>query len=343
MERREVVVVGAGVMGLASARSLERAGRDVLVLERFRIGHERGSSHGSSRIFRLSYDDPEWVAMGQESLRLWRELEDASGRELLSLTGSLDAGRDQRALRDALEASGARFELLGSGEADRRFGISLGDGEVLLQPDGGVVWAARALELFAAGPEIREDTRVSRLEPATDGVRLETSAGPIEAGVAVVAAGAWTKPLLATAGIDLPAAVTRETVVYFEHERAGTLPAVVDWNVEEGRHAYSLAAGDGLLKTGLHHSGVPADPDDEGGPDLDVVASVSDWVRRRFPSAGTEPVRTETCLYTSIEDDRFVMQPHGPVVVCSACSGHGFKFAPLIGRRVAELACSARP
>lgn len=324
-------------MGLAAAWALRRAGRDVVVLEQFEVGHDRGSSHGSSRIFRLTYDDPEWVTLGQESLRLWRELELASGQELLSLTGSLDAGRDRTELRAALDAGGAEYELLAADEVARRFEIDVDEDDVLHQPQGGMVWASHTLDVFGTGLLIREGARVTRLEPGAASVRLDTSAGPLEADLAVVAAGAWTKPLLATAGIDVPAAVTRETVVYFAHERAGALPALVDWNVEDGRHAYSLAAGDGALKAGLHHSGKPADPDEPCGPDEGVVASVADWVRRRFPGAQPDPIRAETCLYTSLEEDRFLTERHGPVVACSTCSGHGFKFAPAIGLRVAEL------
>jgi sarcosine oxidase len=330
-------------MGLAAASALRRAGREVIVLEQFEIGHGRGSSHGSSRIFRLTYDDAEWVALAQESLRLWRELEAESGQQLLSLTGSLDAGRDQTGLRDALDACGAEYEVVAADEATRRFQIDLAGDDVLLQPQGGMVWASRSLDVFGTGLVIREGTPVTRLDPSADGVRLETPAGPLEADIVVVAAGAWTKPLLATAGFDVPAEVTRETTVYFRHELALSLPALVDWDVEEGRHAYSLTAGEGLLKVGLHHSGRPADPDENGRPDQEVVASVTDWVRRTFPGARREPVEAETCLYTSLEDDRFLTKRHGPLVACSTCSGHGFKFAPAIGRRVAELACSAQP
>ncbi len=140
MERRDVVVVGAGVMGLASAWALARRGRDVTVFEQFEIGNPYGSSHGASRIFRFAYDEPEWVALAQEALPLWRELEEESGKQLLSLTGLLDARRDSAALRSALDEQAAEYEVLDPGETARRFGITV-MGDVVLELHGGTVRA----------------------------------------------------------------------------------------------------------------------------------------------------------------------------------------------------------
>jgi sarcosine oxidase len=332
----EVVVVGAGVMGLASAWALARAGRDVLVLEQFDVGHVHGSSHASSRIFRFAYDEPEWVALAQQALPLWRELEAESGTTLLSLTGLLDARRDSTPLRTALDARGATYELMTASEAAQRFGIEL-DGEVVLETHGGIVYAKRALEAFASAIDVRYGVQVLDLRADSERIRLDTSEGEFEAGAAVVAAGAWATPLLARAGVELETAVSRETVTYFSLDGVRQLPSVIDWNEHTGRHAYSLATEEGLLKVGLHHSGTLADPDEPGEPDPEVVDAAAEWVRRRYPAADPEPVRAEACLYTNIEEDRFVLERHGPIVVCSACSGHGFKFAPAVGVRVAEL------
>ncbi|MBA3348182.1 MAG: FAD-dependent oxidoreductase, partial [Actinobacteria bacterium] len=134
----EVVVVGAGVIGLATARALAQAGHDVVVVEQFRDGHDRGSSHGSSRIFRLSYPDVEWVRLAQASLPLWRALGAECGEELLELHGSLDLG-DWSADRDALAACGAAFEILEAVEIERRFPLRVNAGtRALYQPDGGI-------------------------------------------------------------------------------------------------------------------------------------------------------------------------------------------------------------
>ena len=335
MERHDVVVVGAGVMGLASAWALTRAGRRVTVLEQFEIGHPFGSSHGESRIFRLAYDDPEWIALAQQALVLWRELETETGEQLLSPTGLLDARPDSSSLRAALEAAAVEHELLAPGDAKRRYGINL-DGEVVLEPHGGTVRADRALAAFVRNIRVEAGARVTSLTDTREAARLETTSGTIEADLAVVAAGAWATPLLASAGIELETSVTRETVAYFEVDGAARLPSVIDWNDELGRHVYLLASGENVLKAGVHQTGAPAVPDGRSEADPTVVAAVSTWMRQRVSAAG-RPLRAETCLYTNIERDRFVIERHGSIVVCSACSGHGFKFAPAIGLAVSEL------
>jgi sarcosine oxidase len=109
---------------------------------------------------------------------------------------------------------------------------------------------------------------------------------------------------------------------------------VIDYR---NRETYALTAGPGVLKVGVHRSGPAIDPDEPGGPDDAIVRFASEWAARTFPLASPEPVSVETCLYTNTADARFVLERHGPIVVCSACSGHGFKFAPAVGERVAAL------
>jgi sarcosine oxidase len=333
-EQADVVVVGGGVMGLAVAWALRRAGREPLVLEQFRVGHSRGSSHGAGRIFRLAYVEPEWVRLAQKALGLWRELELESGEALLELTGLVDMPLDAGVLVATLDACGATHELLDPGEVERRFGIATTCAEVVFQPEAGIVRADRALLALCASAHVREEARVHALAPQQGGVVVETDEGAIEASVAVVAAGAWSKPLLAEAGIDLPVVPTRETVSYFELPGEGPVPSVIDYR---NRVAYALTAGPGLIKVGVHHSGPPTDPDVPGAPDEAIARYAADWAASTFRLARPEPAAVETCLYTSTADTRFVVERHGPVVVCSACSGHGFKFAPAVGRRVAEL------
>lgn len=341
--RCEVVVVGAGVVGLATARALERSGRDVVVLEQFAVGHERGSSHGSSRIFRFAYDDPEWVRLAQESLPLWRELEAESGAELLTLSGSIDTGRDPAPLCGALEDRGASFELLEPVDVERRFGFRL-PGPAVYQAEGGVAWAERTLAALASRLKIEECEKALALTPGPKGVDVQTASGAVRARAAIVCAGAWARPLLATAGVELPVRVTRETVAYFELDPRPALPSLIDWAGTPdypGVQVYALDAGDGRLKAALHHAGSEADPDELGTPDAAAVASVAGWAAGTFDLASPEPLTAETCLYTSTADESFVLERHGPIVVGSACSGHAFKFAPAIGARLATLATGA--
>lgn len=335
-----MAVVGAGVMGAATARALARGGHDVTVFEQFEAGHGRGSSHGATRVFRFSYPDPAYVAMAIESLELWRELERDAGEDLLRTTGGLDAGK---ALDDhvaALGACGAECEVLERAEAEARFPwLRPGDGPLLFQSDGGVSAAEaswRAFLRLAAerGAVVREGTRVTAVRQRPSGVAVETSGGEVEADVAIVTAGGWVRKLVEPLGIDVPTRPTRETVAFFRFDEP-RLTTLVEWGDPS---VYALPSGDGVLKAGEHQAGETTDPDEEGRVDEESVARLSEWVARRFPEADPRPHHAETCIYTNTSDDRFVLERHGDVVVGSPCSGHGFKFAPLIGKRLAGLA-----
>lgn len=314
-----VAVVGAGINGLAAAAALAREGHQVDVHEQFELDHRRGSSHGRSRIFRLSYPDPDWVQLAQNAHRGWRALEEETGEQLIEYTGLLELGETSE---EALDACGVPWEGLDPEAVRVRFGIAA-DGRALLQPEAGISLADRARRAFATvarnhGATIHEHSRVAAPDE-------------LDADVVVVAAGGWAKELL-----DLDVVVTRETVVYFDLDR--TVPSVIDYGAGPGESMYSLRDPRHGLKAGAHQAGTPVDPDGPGEPDAELVAATVDWVRRRFPEASPDPVGTDTCLYTSTADHSFVLERRGKVVVASACSGHGFKFAPAVGARIAALA-----
>ena len=335
-----VAVVGAGVMGAATARALARAGHDVTVFEQFAIGHDRGSSHGESRIFRFSYPDPKYVAMAMEALPLWRELEQETGEELLRTTGGLDRGKTLDDHVNALQECGAECEVLDADEAAARFPWLAGDeGPVLFQGDGGVISAAQSVAAFLRsaagdGAAVRDGTKVSAVEPRAAGVTVATTDGTLEADVAVVTAGAWAKTLVAPLGIDLPTRPTRETIAYFELDEP-RLTTVVEW---ADPAVYALPSRPGVVKVGEHIAGPTTDPEEPGQVNDESVGKLSRWVATRFPAADPHPRYAETCLYTNTADESFVLERHGDVVVGSPCSGHGFKFAPWIGKTLAELA-----
>jgi sarcosine oxidase len=324
----EVVVVGAGIMGSATAYALAQEGRDVLLLEQFRVGHEHGSSHGRSRIVRLAYPEVEFVELAKEAFVGWRELEQESGQELLELNGLLElvesAGQSSQ---DALEAAGAEYELLDADEARSRWPVGVPDGwTALFQPEGGIVRADLAHRAFvdralARGARLEEESRVESLEE-------------VEASVVVVTAGAWVRSFFP----ELPVRTTRETVAYFR--RDGTpLPSVVHLDPVTGGHLmYSLHDPVHGLKAGAHHAGADVSPDDSGEPDPELVERIAEWVARTYPDADPDPVAAETCMYTTTADEHFILERRGKVVIGSACSGHGFKFAPAIGTRLAAIA-----
>jgi sarcosine oxidase len=326
--RAEFVVVGAGIMGSATAYALAREGRDVLLVEQFEVGHTHGSSHGRSRIVRLAYPEVEFVELAREAFVGWRELEQESGRALLQLSGVLElVAEPAQSSHDALEAAGAEHEVLTAEEARRRWPVGVPDGwTVLFQPEAGVVRADVAHRTFveralAHGARLEENTRVESLDE-------------VDADVVIVTAGAWVRKLVP----DVPVRPTRETVGYFRRD-GDPLPSVVQLDPETRGHAlYSLHDPLHGLKAGAHMSGADADPDDPGEPDPAILERVSEWVARTYPDADPAPIRAETCMYTNTEDEHFIFERRGRVVIGSPCSGHGFKFAPACGKKLAQLA-----
>jgi len=312
-----VAVVGAGVMGCAAAWALRERGADVTVYEQFELDHARGSSHGRTRIFRLAYPEPSWVRLAQEAYDGWNDLDP----DVLGLYGLLELAPDP-ALTSArtLGECGIAHRFLDADEA-RAIGVAAPDGWTALHvADAGVVYADQARHAFLEGVDVRTGTRIESLEE-------------VDADVVVVTAGAWIGRLVP--GLDVR--VTRETVAYFRREGAPP-PSVVDIAPGGGHDMYSLHDPVHGLKAGAHHAGAEADPDEAGVPDAAIVERIAAWVAARFPDVDPEPVEADTCIYTSTPDQTFVLDRRGDVVVGSACSGHGFKFAPAVGRRLAALA-----
>jgi monomeric sarcosine oxidase len=326
--RAEVVVVGAGIMGSATAYALAREGRNVLLVEQFEVGHERGSSHGRSRIVRLAYPELEFVELAKEAFAGWRELEREAGIELLELNGLLELVESTgQSSGPALDAAGASYELLDPEDARRRWPVGVPDGwTVLFQPEAGIVRADAAHWAFvdcavANGARLEENTRIRSLDE-------------IDAEAVVLTAGAWVREFFP----DLPVRVTRETVAYFRRD-GQPLPSVVQLDPATRGHAmYSLHDPAHGLKAGAHHAGAEVTPDEPGEPDPVLVERISEWVARTYPDVAPEPVGAETCLYTNTPDEHFILERRGRVVIGSPCSGHGFKFAPAIGNRLAALA-----
>jgi sarcosine oxidase len=346
MESVEVCVVGGGVTGLAAAWRLGLAGREVVVLEQFALDHGRGSSHGATRIFRFAYPDPLYVRMAQASLPLWRELEAASGDEILKITGGLDVGDPAilESVANALIGCGAAAERVSDPGA--RFPWLAVDGAAVYSPDTGVLAAARALAAMAGqagkgGVEVRDGVAALSINGSGETVTVRTETGSFRARRCIVAAGAWARELLEPAGVVLPAHVTREQVFYFR-SAGDVVPFIHHGAITRyGVPAFAGAAG---VKVAEHTTGERTSAQGRSFEmDPEGAARVSAYVAEALPDLDPEPVAFETCLYTLTPDQDFVVDVRGPLIIASPCSGHGFKFAPLIGETLARLAIDATP
>jgi sarcosine oxidase len=356
----DAIVIGGGVMGTAAARSLGDLGRETILFEQFEIGHARGSSHGPTRVFRLAYPQPDYVRLAQRALASWQRLEDAAGETLLVRTGGLYAGAWAEECGDALTACGVPRAWLPAAEAAERFPAISFDGieRVLLQEDGGVCLAdrtvaAQARLARAAGVDVRESCEVEHVLLGDEGIVVVTADGEVAAPVAVIAAGPWAGWLLSELAIELPLRPAFAQVSYFA-PRSGEAPEGLPTFIEADVLAGGLGSGgywippvtEGAVevKAGDGTPGATVDPAAAPFP-VDPARAAADgaWVARRLPGYDPEPVRSDTCIYTMTPDEDFVLERLGPAVVCSPCSGHGFKFAPLLGELVAELAVGGRP
>lgn len=351
MEKVEIAVVGGGAMGTAAARALAGRGRAVTLLEKDRIGNSTGSSGGPTRIFRLAYEHPDYVRMARIALDRWRELESEAGQDLMITTGGIDTGPGAVIAAEALAAAGEPFTLPTPSEVRERWpALRIADHEpVLLQEDAGVCMAQRTVLAQARlarglGADLREGVAVDSVTISTDGAEIRTADETFQAEVVVIAAGSWAGKLLPSVGVNIPLVPTLEQVTYLRLDRPSPLPTVIDWI--EGGHASPYAVPDptepGAFKIALHLSGPPVDPDTDGRePDPVREATAIAHAAGRFAPHSVQG--TETCLYTRTPDEDFVLDRIGPVVIASPCSGHGFKFTPLMGEVIADLATGSTP
>jgi monomeric sarcosine oxidase len=349
----DVIVVGGGLMGSATAWSLARRQRSVLLVEQFSPANRHGSSHGSARIVRRGYDDALYTGLTGLAFELWQELERESGARLLRTLGGLEYGdaRNVGAVAQHLAREGAPHEQLSAQEAEDRWAGMRFEGTVLFHPQAGTVDAALAVEAFIAqagrrGANVRREAEVVRVIPGEDRTEIELDGGErLGAKSVVVAAGAWI-PTLLDGLVALPSlAVTQQQIFHFPRldRDAEPWPSVIH---EAAESIYHLAGGrDGGpgddRKIAEHRHGTRTTADGRSGEvDPASRARIVDYVSRWLPGLDPGPRGEATCLYTTTPSEDFVLDRVGSLVICSPCSGHGAKFAPLIGELTADLVTS---
>ena len=320
----------------------------VLGIEQFALGHDKGSSHGGTRMIRLGYfEHPSYVPLLHRTYELWRELEARSGRKLMHITGIAEMGApDSGVVSGTLLASKMHklpHEVMTAAATMERFpAFRLPKDYVgVFQPDGGFLTVEDALDTHitlakAAGAEVRAGVTVRSVADQSNGARIETTDGAFEADQVIVSAGAWESKLIA----DLPLHVTREVIAWFEpSEPALFEPSHFPVFLLESPHGqhYGFPTFDqpGVKIAKHHHRNEAVDPDT-----LDRTVSTADEALIRpaladhIPAANGRLLAAKTCLYTVTPDHDFIID-RAPgasrVIVASPCSGHGFKFAPVIG------------
>jgi sarcosine oxidase len=361
MASYDVIVVGLGGMGSAAAYHLAARGQRVLGLEQFGPVHNRGSSHGGSRIIRQSYfEDPAYVPLLLRAYELWEKLERDTGRDIFSLTGGVFIGRqDSLAFSGSLRASrqwDLAHEVLDAGEIRRRFPtLSPRDDEFGLyeamagfaRPEATVAAHLQLAERF--GADLRYEEPVRGWEaPAGGGVRVTTVDGVHTADQLVICPGAWAPELLADLG--LPFTVERQVMYWWQPEGGvdAFQPERHPVYIHEDASAtqiYGFPAIDGPeggAKVAFFRRGqicTPETIDREVHPE--EIRAMSDHLAGVLPTLPGRFLRAATCMYTNTPDQHFVIAnhpEHSQVTVACGFSGHGFKFVPVVGEVIADLA-----
>jgi sarcosine oxidase len=338
----EFVVVGAGLVGLATACSLTARGHDVVVLETATVGHLGAGSKGATRVFRRGYDDALYVRMAMAAQPLWADLERVSGRALLTPTDQVSFAPDLGPLEDAMRAAGAQVERMARADAQRRFPAFAVSGDALFEPDSAVIDAAETLAALRSqlGARVVEGARVRALVESGGGVTVEAGEQSVDAAVVVVCAGPHTAQLVPIA----PTVATLEHLAYFR-PTSGALPPMPIF-IEHTDHAvYGLPTPSlGAYKLAFHHGGHAIDPDRSSRePQPAAIDALREAARRWLRGFDSEPVAVETCIYDNTPSADFVLDRRGRIVVGAGTSGHGFKFGPLFGEILADLATDRTP
>ena len=358
----DVIVVGLGGMGSAAAAELARRGLRVLGIERYGPAHDRGSSHGESRVIRQAYfESPAYVPLLLRAYELWHELEAATGSDLITETGGLMIGpehsRTVAGSRLSAETWDLPHELLDASEMARRFPtLSPGRDDVglyeqhagFVRPEATV--AAHIGLARARGAELHFDETVTGWEGGPGGVVVTTPLGSYRGARLVLSPGPWGPDLFD--GLGIPLRVERlvqwwlRPKVAVEQFAPSRQPIYV-WEDAAGVQVYGFPAlgtsADGV-KAAFFRRSTPAVADDLMRLVADEeVMPLLDFLAHRIPALGPGVCRAVACMYTTTPDEDFVLgYPRGEdnVVICSPCSGHGFKFVPVIGEVVADLVTS---
>lgn len=355
----EVAVVGCGGIGSAAVYHLaRRVGEDVLAIEQFHLGHERGSSQDHSRIIRHSYHDSRYTALAASAYALWAELEAESGVQILFKTGGLDleivgttGPKDLSHCALSMAERGVPYEELDARELIYRYPqFTLPeDARGLYQADSGLVDARKANAVHVAlarghGATIRDSLPVRAIQPAGGAVEVVTDEGVFIVRHLVLASGAWTNNLLRSLGITWPLTVTQEQVTYFAtpnlREFAPDRFPVWIWRAPQGFYGFPVY-GEVATKAGQDVGGDKVAAETRTfEPNPRTKERLVRFLEARIPRFLGPELYTKTCLYTMPPDRHFVIDvvPGFPQISVVVDGGHAFKFATLIGRILSQLA-----
>ncbi len=365
----DVIVIGVGSMGAATCYYLAKQGVRVLGIEQFDIPHELGSHAGQSRIIRKAYfEHPDYVPLLEKAYQNWQELEGRTGHPVYFKTGLLYIGQKESELMKRIRESAALYQIEMRELSDWQLNAAypqfrVPEGyEVLLEPDAGFITPEKAILLYVEqaihyGAAIHTKEKISRWDQTRTGIVVTTDKGTYSADKIVLTAGAWAGKLLPNLASKLT--VTRQTLAWMNPQESkpfefGHFPCwvIADANQPSIYYGFPLLpvgtfGGPIGLKLGHHAQGVATDPDAVNrNVEQAEEASLIQMLNQFIPGAYASTHALKTCLYTNTPDENFILDflpgTDNQVIVAAGFSGHGFKFASVVGEIMADLALKGK-
>lgn len=357
-KRYEVIVIGVGAMGASTCYQLASRGLSVLGLDRFDIPNTFGTSHGQSRAIRMCYyEHPDYVPLLRRSYELWRSLEKENGQQILHVTGGIWFGPAECELiagsLSAAKEHGLDHQWLSHDEAIKRYPQFTVPEEFVAfyEPQAGLLLPEAIITAYAKlasqhGATLRTYEPVQSWEADSSGVVVQTTNGFYKADKLVICSGVWSEKLIEDLGVDLP--VTRQIALWVQPEREElfAIGAMPIWaiNREAGGmyYGFPVLSDKPGFKLAIHHIGEPTNPDTiDRVVQPHEITELREMLSRYVPQANGEVLEASVCMYSNTPDAHFVIDHHPHyenVFIACGFSGHGFKFASVVGEALADLA-----
>jgi monomeric sarcosine oxidase len=360
VEQFDVIIIGAGAMGSASAFYLAKEGKKVLLLEQFELLHNKGSSHGESRIIRRAYPEKHFADLMPYAYDLWHDIEKETGNEIIQKTGGLDFGSrkapELNSVESACQSAGINFEKMDANDLRNRFPVLniLDDYIGIYQPDAGIINATKAVSILQdlskkLGAKLVSNSKVINIEHGNSGITVKSNMVSYFGSKLIISAGAWVNSILKLLDntTQLNVDIWKLTIAYWkvlnkENYTPPYFPIFINWG-KDHYYGFPISERSEYIKIGPHFE-VETITDIENkttDPNPIVTKQLEEYVKNRFNEIEPIAVDSQSCLYTMTDDENFVIDFHprySNVIIAAGFSGHGFKFTPLIGKMISQLA-----
>jgi len=353
----DTIIIGAGAMGSAAAYWLSKY-QDVALVEQFDFLHDRGSSHGQSRVTRKTYRQDYFAEMMKTSYQLWDDIQTETQISVFQKTGGLDVGQqgneDLAQTHNICEATELPYELLDYKELMNRHPAYCVDDDyyAIYQPDTGILNATKAVNMFQQraarqGAQLQQHTPVTSIHPYENYIVVDTPQGSYRGKNLVITAGTWINMLLDQFDLQVQVDIWKLTFAYWrvtkpEYFSPERFPVFIHW-AENDDYGFPISERPGYVKIAPHFNDlIDKTPEKDGINPVNttLLDHLSDFIGSTFQGVSTTPEFAETCLYTMTQDENFIIDSlpdHDNIIVAGGFSGHGFKFTPLIGKLIQQM------